>query len=656
MWRSGDRVLKRHDGRTIIHFVFCPPIEHDHLLSCTHFASHHRQLTTILVQDYDCFYAAVFESENPALKHLPLAVQQKQIIVTCNYQARRRGLYKLQLIQEAKRICPDVIIVLGEDLTRFRNASKDLYNFLKTYVWSQKAERLGFDEVFLDVTSMIEYNMDLLNKNDFSHSFFHLDKEDPTMGFAYDATSVCGHTYPKKLTASTAKSTDLGGSDGLMLRLHLGSHLAQHLRHQLEEQKGYTATVGISTSKLLSKLVGNVHKPNDQTTLMPPYTSDVEATNVTNFVDDHDIGKIPGIGFKLAQKIRSHVLGKAAKFDDGLVYGNTLENVKVGDVRLHPKMGPETLESILGGHGSPKGIGSKIWGLINGADDAEVGVARSVPRQISIEDSYIRLDTMEEVVKELRTLAQSLLKRMRLDLTETDEDDDQEPDKENSTDQEARARATCQWLAHPKTLRLTTRPRPPLNADGTRTRSFNRISRSGPMPVWIFNLDESIENLAERLVNEALIPSFRKLHPEKAGWNLSLVNVAATNMVESAADGKFGSGRDIGKMFRRQEDVLKPWKVEDRDVAPEEVNESVDVAFLERAKSVSEEVDSADDEVAVPTHHRSQPKIEAVSSPEDGSWESDEEYAEGGETCVACGATMPTFAMAAHQRFHLDPD
>lgn len=42
-----------------------------------------------------------------------------------------------------------MIIVLGEDLTRFRNASKDNYNFLRNYSWSNKVERLGFDEVSL---------------------------------------------------------------------------------------------------------------------------------------------------------------------------------------------------------------------------------------------------------------------------------------------------------------------------------------------------------------------------------------------------------------------------------------------------------------------------------------------------------------------------
>jgi len=111
------KVPARKDGRIVVHF------------------------------DYDCFYASVFEAKSPALKSLPFAVQQKHIIVTCNYEARRRGLHKLQLIKDARRICPDVIIELGEDISRFRDASKDLYGFLKAFSWSGKVERLGFDEV-----------------------------------------------------------------------------------------------------------------------------------------------------------------------------------------------------------------------------------------------------------------------------------------------------------------------------------------------------------------------------------------------------------------------------------------------------------------------------------------------------------------------------
>jgi DNA polymerase iota len=56
-------------------------------------------------------------------------------------------------IAEARKICPDVVIMLGEDLTPFRDASKELYNFLQEYIWSKKVERLGLDEVVhLDIS------------------------------------------------------------------------------------------------------------------------------------------------------------------------------------------------------------------------------------------------------------------------------------------------------------------------------------------------------------------------------------------------------------------------------------------------------------------------------------------------------------------------
>ena len=216
-----------------------------------------------------------------------------------------------------------MILVLGEDLTRFRNASKDNYNFLRAYSWSNKVERLGFDEVslstmticgvmyitaeseqvFMDVTDLVDYNSALLNHNDLTTSFFHLDHNDPTVGFPFDASSVCGHTFPESSTTSPSKSFPKDSScfndpADLLLRLRLGSHFAWHLRQQLEEQQGYTCTVGISTNKINSKLVGNLNKPSGQTTLVPPYSPDPrdDRSNVINFIDGHDIGKIPGIG------------------------------------------------------------------------------------------------------------------------------------------------------------------------------------------------------------------------------------------------------------------------------------------------------------------------------------------------------------------------
>lgn len=88
------------------------------------------------------------EADNPTLKNRPLAIQQKQIVVTCNYAAREKGLTKLQRISEAREQCPDVVVVLGEDLTRFRDVSRELYLCLRGMVWGDRVEKLGLDEVF----------------------------------------------------------------------------------------------------------------------------------------------------------------------------------------------------------------------------------------------------------------------------------------------------------------------------------------------------------------------------------------------------------------------------------------------------------------------------------------------------------------------------
>lgn len=624
---------KRRDGRVIIHF------------------------------DYDCFYAAVFEKEgNPAWKFLPLAVQQKQIIVTCNYEARRRGLYKLQLVQEAKKMCPDMILVLGEDLTRFRNASKDNYNFLRGYSWSNKVERLGFDEVFMDVTDLVDYNSALLNHNDLTTSFFHLDHNDPTVGFPFDASRVFGHTFPAASTIPasgivSANNSSSNESVDLLLRLRLGSYLAWHLRYQLEEQQGYTCTVGIGTNKLISKLVGNLNKPKGQTTLLPPYNPDPRdgRSNVIDFIDGHDIGKIPGIGFKIAQKIRKHVLGRPAAFDAGLVYGGTNENVHVRDVRILEGMGPEPLGRLLAGPGVPRDLGDKVWGLLHGVDDTEVAKAKEVPQQISIEDSYIRLDDIEQVKKELKMLSVSLIKRMRLDLTSLVDERDigiALEREEEGLARDTKATASRRWIAHPNTLRLSTRPRPPLNPDGTRSRNLTRISKSSSMPSFVQSLAQDITVLAEKFVEEAVLPLFRKLHPEKSGWNLSLLNLCATNMSMIASEGKASAGRDIGRMLRRQEDVLKDWKIADVDVAPSDDEpedrqiKQDDIGQFEREVSSHYPPDHA----GLRTDHAL--LSTQGSSLADEAWDSEGDENDQGDRCQTCGATLPSFAMGAHERFH----
>lgn len=538
----------------------------------------------------------MFEAEQPILKSLPLAVQQKQIVVTCNYEARRRGLHKLQLIKEAKQVCPDVVIVLGEDLTKFRDVSKDLYLFLRSFVWGERVEKLGLDEVFMDVTDMITYNAALLNHNDLAHSFFQLNLQDPTVGFAFDANRIYGPTYPDG-------AGDMAEPDASQpyLKLLIASHLAGYLRNQLEEQKGYTATAGISTSKLLAKVVGTVHKPNSQTTLLPPYAATREhgESNVLNFLDSREIRAIPGIGSKLSRKIMSYIATTNHDVAE--------DKVTIRDVRLSPGMGPSLLEKILGGPGAPRDIGMKVWGLLHGVDNMQVGEARDLPTQISIENSYGHLDNFETVRKEMVSLATRLVRRMRTDLTESY--DDAEAPTGSASQGIPRSETKFRWLARPRTLRLSTLPRPAPGTNHAQMRGYSRISNSAPLPQYVFNLDESVDALGERLVRESATSMFRKLHRERSAWNLRVLNLAVTNMVEVAGDGKHNSGRDIGKMFQQRETQ--------HGHIPPETDENLTTA---PAASWEESDEEDTDMPCIP--------------------------------CPICGARIPHFALVAHELYH----
>lgn len=240
---------------------------------------------------------------------------------------------------------------------------------------------------------------------------------------------------------------------------------------------------------------------------------------------------------------------------------------------------------------------------------------------------------MPELLKELDALARSLLSRMRIDLlADNDEFDlgEQVDAKERETSSSAKPKQAPikKWLAHPKTLRLTTRPRMPLQADGTRVRSFKRISHSAPLPNFVFSLSDSVDHLAAKLVRENIVQMFRKLHPEKSGWNLSLVNLAVTNMAETAGNSKTANGRDIGGMFRRQDEVLKDFRVTETD-------ENEESSILDAGKRDAQEADVEDEE---------------------SGWDDGEET-EGMEVlCGECGARLPPFAMSAHKRFHTQAD
>ncbi|KAI4150917.1 MAG: hypothetical protein L6R39_002131 [Caloplaca ligustica] len=262
---------------------------------------------------------------------------------------------------------------------------------------------------------------------------------------------------------------------------------------------------------------------------------------------------------------------------------------------------------------------------------------------------------MAAVEKELRMLSRSLLSRLRQDLSCIDNDDKPSIDYATGEDEGKTGHSTRQWLARPRSLRLTTRPRPPLNPDGTRSRTFNRISRSCDMPSLALDLVKDVEYVSERLVQETLIPLFQKLHPEKSGWNLSLMNLCATNISLTAASAKDGAGRDISKMFKTQEDVLRDWKVRD-DVVGSPLVTQLAAADKHDQEFVDVQPDVfIEKEILFDGANGSRWTINDCEEHED-TWQSDDGGSDIGPICPICGLPVPAFAMTAHERFHDLPD
>jgi len=104
--------------------------------------------------DMNCFYASVEEKYNPSLKGKPLAVAGEEIkrhgiIVTSNYEARKKGIKTTMRVGEAKKLCPTLKIV-SPNFERYQKESKKVFSLIKTYL--KKIEIVSIDEAYIDLT------------------------------------------------------------------------------------------------------------------------------------------------------------------------------------------------------------------------------------------------------------------------------------------------------------------------------------------------------------------------------------------------------------------------------------------------------------------------------------------------------------------------
>lgn len=110
----------------------------------------------ILHLDMNSFFASVEQAHDPSLKGIPMAVagnpkERRGILVTCSYEARAFGIYTTMTVGEAKRICPELVI-LPPDFDKYRTASAAVFDLLRTY--TDLVEPVSIDEAYIDITAI----------------------------------------------------------------------------------------------------------------------------------------------------------------------------------------------------------------------------------------------------------------------------------------------------------------------------------------------------------------------------------------------------------------------------------------------------------------------------------------------------------------------
>lgn len=158
--------------------------------------------------DMDAFFASVEQRDNPELRGRPIAVGfdgPRGVVSTASYEARPYGVHSAMSMAQAKRRCPQLIVV-PTHFEKYKEVSQQIHAVFHEY--TDLVEPISLDEAFLDVTD---------NKKG----------------------------------------------------IELAVDIAKEIKQKILERTSLTASAGVSFNKLLAKIASDMRKPNGIFTVHP---------------------------------------------------------------------------------------------------------------------------------------------------------------------------------------------------------------------------------------------------------------------------------------------------------------------------------------------------------------------------------------------------
>ncbi|MDP3057946.1 MAG: DNA polymerase IV [bacterium] len=107
---------------------------------------------SIIHLDMDAFFASIEQLDHPSYRDKPVIVgglpNERGVVSTCSYEARKFGVHSAMSLTEAYRRCPQGIFVRGR-MTRYTEISDLVFSIASDY--TPQIEIVSVDECFMDV-------------------------------------------------------------------------------------------------------------------------------------------------------------------------------------------------------------------------------------------------------------------------------------------------------------------------------------------------------------------------------------------------------------------------------------------------------------------------------------------------------------------------
>jgi DNA polymerase-4 len=205
------------------------------------------KVRTIIHLDLDAFFCTVEEQRDVSLRGKPFAVggrpEERGVVASCSYAARRFGVHSAMSMAQALRLCPRLIVVPTRHNV-YRGVSQQVMKRLRAL--TPLVEQLSIDEAFVDVSALVEAGDEIRG----------------------------------------------------------GYRLARRLQRQMQNELGLSCSAGVATNKMMAKVANNFGKAQVTSGRLPHAICLVPPGGEAAFLSTLPVGALWGVGPKTEAQLK----------------------------------------------------------------------------------------------------------------------------------------------------------------------------------------------------------------------------------------------------------------------------------------------------------------------------------------------------------------